>query len=68
MVFLQSEMIKHAENNSFGLVALCSISYVLAVLLLRFRARSGTGSVSVSIFLDFFNFEEEIMYIAFVNI
>lgn len=25
---------KHAENDSFGLVALCSIDYVLAVLLL----------------------------------
>lgn len=36
---------KHAENDSFGLVALCSVGPILAVLLLGmiYRPKSGTG-------------------------
>ena len=39
-----------AENDSFGLVALCSVGPILAVLILGIAYRAGTGEYILSLF------------------
>lgn len=43
---------KHAENDSFGLVALCSIGPILAVLILGLVYRPGEGSYTPTVLPD----------------